>query len=250
MIRILAVICSTMLRLFSSARASELLSRTAGRYARSLPPKEGAIFLMDLDTRLYPHQGDLAIAYGDGLHPKHRLLKYHDFFTQRITAAERVIDIGCGNGAVAWDVAKECGCEVFGIDLNAANIEKTKPREKLPNLSFVCGDALTDLPDENFDTAVLSNVLEHIEKRPEFLRSATSALSLKRWLIRVPVFERDWRVAFKRELGVEWRLDLTHFTEFTLESFAEETQEAGLKIVHLEVRWGEIWSELIPSDKK
>lgn len=248
MIRMLSVICSTLLRIFPSRHAANLLTRIAGRYARSLPPEEGIRFLLDLDARLYPHQGDMAIAYGDGLHPKHRLLKYHDFFTQRIGKEERVIDIGCGNGAVAWDVAKECGARVIGIDLNEKNIEKAKSRPALPNLSFTHGDALTDLPNESHDTVILSNVLEHIEKRPEFLRLATEALAPKRWLIRVPVFERDWRVALKKEIGVEWRLDLTHFTEFTLETFAEESTAAGLKTIHLEVRWGEIWAELTPGE--
>jgi hypothetical protein len=44
-------------------------------------------------------------------------------------------------------------------------------------------------------------------------------------------------------LGVEWRLDNTHETEYTLESYFEEMAAAGLCIVHQEVRWGEIWSE-------
>jgi hypothetical protein len=69
----------------------------------------------------------------------------------------------------------------------------------------------------------------------------------ERILIRVPLFERDWRVPLKKELGVEWRLDDTHETEYTLESFASEMQEAGLAVKHLEVRWGEIWVELFPS---
>ena len=46
------------------------------------------------------------------------------------------------------------------------------------------------------------------------------------------------------ELGVEWRLDQTHETEYTLESFAEEMAAAGLHITHQQVRWGEIWAEV------
>ena len=66
----------------------------------------------------------------------------------------------------------------------------------------------------------------------------------KRFLIRVPLFERDWRVPLKKELGVEWRLDLDHKTEYTLESFAEEMRQANLKITYQEVRWSEIWAEV------
>ena len=65
-------------------------------------------------------------------------------------------------------------------------------------------------------------------------------------MLRVPLFEREWRVPLKKELGLEWRLDSTHETEYTLESFEEEMSRAGLRIAHLEVRWGEIWAETHP----
>jgi hypothetical protein len=58
-------------------------------------------------------------------------------------------------------------------------------------------------------------------------------------LLRVPSFERDWRVPLKQELGIDYRLDPTHFTEYTLESFAQEVGSAGLRVVHQECRWGE-----------
>ena len=66
-------------------------------------------------------------------------------------------------------------------------------------------------------------------------------------LIRVPLFERDWRVPLKQELGVEWRLDPTHEIEYTIESFAEEIAEAGLTVSLQEIRWGEIWAEVSPA---
>ena len=46
---------------------------------------------------------------------------------------------------------------------------------------------------------------------------------------------------------MEWRLDDTHEIEYTLESFASEASEAGLRIVDQRVRWGEIWAELAPA---
>ena len=65
-------------------------------------------------------------------------------------------------------------------------------------------------------------------------------------IIRVPLFERDWRVPLKREIGVDYRLDSTHFIEYTQEGFLEELREAKLKATHVEVRWGEIWSVAAP----
>jgi len=105
------------------------------------------------------------------------------------------------------------------------------------------------LPDEKFDVVILSNVLEHLPGRPLFLRCLYETFQPERFLIRVPLFERDWRVPLKKELGVEWRLDRTHEIEYTQESFEAEIEEAGLVIAHLEVRWGEIWAE-VTSDKR
>ena len=59
----------------------------------------------------------LAIEYDGGVHVKHRLMKYHDFFVERISPGERVLDVGCGYGAVAYSVASRAGAVVVGIDL-------------------------------------------------------------------------------------------------------------------------------------
>lgn len=199
--------------------------------------------LFALDESLYGMQGRLAIEYDGGVHSKHRHMKYHDFFTQRIEEDDSVLDIGCGNGAVAYDVAKVAS-RVLGIDIDEGNINLALQRYQFPHLDFLVGDALEALPDETFSVVILSNVLEHLPERPAFLRRIQETLQPERFLIRVPLFERDWRVPLKKELGVEWRLDRTHEIEYTLESFEYEISAAGLKPDHLEIRWGEIWSQV------
>ena len=87
------------------------------------------------------------------------------------------------------------------------------------------------------------SMLEHIERRVEFLRDVQSRLSPSRWLIRVPMFDRDWRPSLRKELGLFAYSDPTHYTEYTVESFRAEMREAGLGIRHLQVNWGEIWAE-------
>ncbi len=184
------------------------------------------------------------MAYGEGLHPKHRHLRYHDFFVDRISPGERVLDIGCGIGALAYDVAEKAGAEVIAMDLRKKNIDAARERFAHPRITYVTGDAQRDLPEEKVDVVILSNVLEHLPQRPEFLRQVARAVRPSRFLIRVPLFERDWRVPLKRELGLDWRLDPTHETEYTLAAFAQEMEAAGWRPAHQEVRWGEIWAEL------
>jgi len=80
----------------------------------------------------------------------------------------------------------------------------------------------------------------------EFLDRVVRKVRPGRVLLRVPMFERDWRVPLKKELGMDYRLDPTHFTEYTPESFTAELEAAGLVVVHEEFRWGEIWAEAVP----
>lgn len=236
----------TVMDRFATAHLEDFAGKTIARRAHALPPDQALCFLFHLDNRLYQLEGTKAVKYGDGVHTKHRHTRYHDFFIARVHPGERVLDVGCGNGAVAYDLVKKAGAEVLGIDLSPENITQAQSRYQHQKLQFMVGDVLKDIPDEHFDVVILSNILEHLESRPAFLRQLKKRIHPSRVLIRVPLYDRDWRVPLKQELGIEWRLDPTHEIEYTLESFAQEMNEAQLKIFHQEVRWGEIWAEAVP----
>lgn len=135
----------------------------------------------------------------------------------------------------------------MGIDISETNIAKAQTMFSRSNIRYVSGDALTDLPDEKFDVIVLSNVLEHIKERIDLLKTLQNRYRPRKILIRVPVFERDWRVPLKKELGIDYRLDDTHYIEYLQEEFFEEMKQAGLIIKHNVVKWGEVWAEAVPS---
>ena len=139
--------------------------------------------------------------------------------------------------------------KVFGIDLNKENINFARSHYRNANLKFMHGDALSALPNETFDVIILSNILEHIDKRVGFLKKIIKQLKPKRLIIRVPLFERDWRVPLKKELGIDYRLDSTHYIEYTQEEYLEELNQAGLEATNTEFRWGEIWSVVKPLKK-
>ncbi len=234
--------------LFPHRVLGKLIYYTAERKARALNPKEGLKFLFELDRNLYPLQGTLAVLLDTGLHTKHRHTKYHDFFVEHINPGEKVLDIGCGNGALTYDVAEKVeNVEVLGIDLSSGNIAVACEKYGRQNINYIVADVLEDgtLTVNHFDVVILSNVLEHLPGRSIFLSKVWAKVNPKRMLIRVPLFERDWRVPLKKELGVEWRLDPTHETEYTIESWAQEIEEAGLTVAHQEIRWSEIWAEVV-----
>jgi SAM-dependent methyltransferase len=173
-------------------------------------------------------------------------MRYHDFFVDRINAGERVLDVGCGYGAVAFSMASRAGADVTGIDLSEANIAEARSRFTHPSLRFVCGIAPRDVPSGPFDVIVASNVLEHIDERQPFLQTIQKRTGAVRWLIRVPMANRDWRVPLRAELGLFAFGDPTHFIEYTRETFEQELDDAGFDVRHLQVNWGEIWAEVHP----
>ena len=196
-------------------------------------------FSLRLHNFSYKLATRFAIKSEGSLHPKHRLMNYHIFFVNNVLPSDVVLDIGCGNGALTFDLAQKVK-RIVGIDLSTKNIKIAKEKYSAPNIEYKTGNATEDLPTQKFDVIILSNVLEHIENRQEFLRKI-KALALK-ILIRVPMFNRDWITLYKKELGIEWRLDKTHFIEYTLKSFQEELQKAGLKIQNYSIQFGEIWA--------
>lgn len=184
-----------------------------------------------------------AIGAEGGLHPKHRLMNYHQFFLDHTQSTDRVLDIGCGNGALAFDLASKAKT-VVGIDTNKKNQAAWQTRFARGNLTYHVADATTFSPEQHFDVVVLSNVLEHIEHRVAFLKRIKHLAPL--FLIRVPMLDRDWITLYKKELGLEYRLDTTHFTEYTLDQFAQELHDAGLVIQSHSIQFGEIWAVVTP----
>ncbi|MEW6068413.1 MAG: class I SAM-dependent methyltransferase [Nitrospirota bacterium] len=197
--------------------------------------------LLKIHTLSYRFISTFSVAAEDGLHPKHRLMNYHKFFVDNVSEDDIVLDIGCGNGALTYDIAKKAKY-VFGIDINAKNIEYTKKKYNADNITYIIGDATEYKFNDKFDVIVLSNVLEHIENRIEFLLKIAGLSNI--FLIRVPMINRDWVVLYKKELGLPYMSDPTHYTEYTLESFIDELSEAGLKVKNYTVQFGEIWAKV------
>jgi ubiquinone/menaquinone biosynthesis C-methylase UbiE len=211
------------------------------------PAEDALCYLLSLDSLVYQLSGFKSIEYNGNQQIKHRVTGYHDFFVNRIKPGEQVMDIGCGKGELAYQIVTKAGGSVVGIDLNEQWLNSARKNYQHSELEFILEDAEKFIPPKKCDTVIMSNVLEHIENRVPFLKKIIKQVQPSRILIRVPMFNRDWRVPLRKELGLPYFLDTGHFIEYTQESFAMEMKSAGLCIAHSEVRWGEYWTEVVPS---
>jgi len=83
----------------------------------------------------------------------------HVLIAEMVEPASRVLDVGCGDGALLKLLAETKGVDGRGIELSREKVNLCVKQ----GLSVIQGDAdrdLADYPDEAFDTAVLSLTIQ------------------------------------------------------------------------------------------
>jgi methionine biosynthesis protein MetW len=81
----------------------------------------------------------------------------------------RVLDIGCGDGALIEHLFRTLGCDARGIEIDMAEVTRAVAH----GMPVMHGDADSDLqhyPDGAFDYVVLSRTLQAVERPREVLR--------------------------------------------------------------------------------
>jgi 2-polyprenyl-3-methyl-5-hydroxy-6-metoxy-1,4-benzoquinol methylase len=80
-----------------------------------------------------------------------------------ITPGTRVLDVGCGNGAICGEMIRQ-GCEVVGIDLSEEGIQQARKTHPQGRFELMEADEkiLDRLNEPAFDLIISTEVVEHV----------------------------------------------------------------------------------------
>lgn len=152
-----------------------------------------------------------------------------------VKSGSRVLDVGCGDGALMVALRKDRGVDARGLELDSANVASAVGH----GLSVVQGDADSDLvyyPDQSFDYAILSQTLQ-TTRRPdhvvaELLRIGTQAFvsfpNFAHWRGRVSLLFGG-RMPVTRLLPDRW-YDTANIHHLTIDDFRALVKERGWTI--------------------
>lgn len=152
-----------------------------------------------------------------------------------VTGGARVLDIGCGDGALMAALRDTRGVDARGLELDPGNVAAAVAR----GLPVVQGDAdhdLADYPDRSFDYAILSQTLQTTRAPDAVLdellrigaRAFVSFPNFAHWRVRLDLLTRG-RMPVTRLLPERW-YDTPNIHHVTIDDFRDFLRERGVTV--------------------
>jgi methionine biosynthesis protein MetW len=116
---------------------------------------------------------------------------------EQVVSGSRVLDVGCGDGALLRVLRDAKGVDARGLELDRADVSACVAQ----GLSVMQGDAdsdLADYPDAAFDYAILSQTLQ-TTRRPDLVIEQLLRIG-ERAFVSFPNFAQ-WRIRFAHMFG-------------------------------------------------
>lgn len=101
----------------------------------------------------------------------------NDFFIKNLSHKKKaVLDIGCGSGILAFELAKYYE-NVVGVDICQEMLEIAKLKRYAPNIQYLLMDAEKLILDEKFDLITSANTFHHLQNLPATLKRIKKLLN-------------------------------------------------------------------------
>jgi 2-polyprenyl-3-methyl-5-hydroxy-6-metoxy-1,4-benzoquinol methylase len=97
------------------------------------------------------------------------------FLLGAVSAGERVLDVGCGEGELAARLAS-AGAEVVAVDVAEEALRRARVAHPELDLRLIDGEGDWDLPDAAFDVVWAGEVIEHVADTATWLSEVRRVL--------------------------------------------------------------------------
>jgi ubiquinone/menaquinone biosynthesis C-methylase UbiE len=97
------------------------------------------------------------------------------FLLEQVTAGERALDVGCGEGRLASELAR-AGVRVVGIDVAEEPLRRAREHDPALDLRLVDADGPWPIEDASFDAVWAGETIEHVADTAGWLSEARRVL--------------------------------------------------------------------------
>jgi 2-polyprenyl-3-methyl-5-hydroxy-6-metoxy-1,4-benzoquinol methylase len=98
-----------------------------------------------------------------------------DFLLAAVREGDRILDLGCGEGFFAAELAS-AGAEVVAVDVASEPLRRAAARHPQLDLRLIDGDGSWELEDSSFDLVWAGEVIEHVADTAAWLSEARRVL--------------------------------------------------------------------------
>jgi len=171
------------------------------------------------------------------IHPKHLINKKEAWYLKDINKSDVVLDLGSSNGQHTIKTAKKCR-KIIGVDYDNLQLKIAKAAAKdkmINNVKFLKYDLEKRLPFNSnyFDKVLCLDILEHLNKRKQFLLEVKRVLKLKGMVfIAVPNKNTSWK-KWQKKAGLNFYSDPDHKIEYSLLEVKKLFSQTGFKILDI-----------------
>jgi 2-polyprenyl-3-methyl-5-hydroxy-6-metoxy-1,4-benzoquinol methylase len=155
----------------ASLHATCGLSGSAGPFASAAGPVPLAYAAMSTRSRLEA----IWEALPEGLEPQAFALR-RDFLLGQVAAGERVLDVGCGEGAFAAEL-QSAGADVLAVDVAEEPLARASRAHPGLPVQLIDADGPWDLEDSAYDAVWAGEVIEHVADTGAWLSQVRRVLS-------------------------------------------------------------------------
>jgi methionine biosynthesis protein MetW len=161
---------------------------------------------------------------------------------EMISPGSRVLDVGCGAGALTRMLADKCGAEFVGIEPDPVRAARAMERGLMVHVGYLTQEIIREIG--SFDIVLFADVLEHLPNPQAVLLLSRAALkprgavivsvpNVAHWSVRLCLLRGKFQY---RESGI---MDATHLRWFTDDGIESLLASSGFRVIQYRATAGQ-----------